>query len=62
MWQKLTKEETRGEEILDPALVEEMHLKLSHLCSDKEVCNNTSLLLMTKNQNAVQHLIAYPAS
>jgi hypothetical protein len=39
MWQKLVKGETRGEEILDPALVEEMHLRLAHLCSDKEVCN-----------------------
>jgi hypothetical protein len=50
MWQKLTKEETQGEEILDPALVEEMHLKLAHLCSDKEVLNMTSLLLMTKTR------------
>jgi hypothetical protein len=50
IWQKLTKEETQGEEILDPALVEEVHLKLAHLCSDKEVCNVTSLLLMTKTK------------
>lgn len=37
MWQKLTKEEAQGEEIPDPALVEGIHLKLAHLCSDEEV-------------------------
>jgi hypothetical protein len=51
MWQKLMKEETQGKEILDPALDEQMHLKLALLCSDEEeVCNVTSLLLMTKTK------------
>jgi hypothetical protein len=50
MWQKLMKGETQGEEILDPALAERMHLKFAHLCSDEEVCNMISLLLMTKTK------------
>ena len=37
MWQELLKGDTKGKEVLDPALVEEMHLRLAHLCSDSEV-------------------------
>jgi len=37
MWQELVKGDTKGKEVLDPALVEEMHQRLAHLCSDTEV-------------------------
>lgn len=39
MWQELVKGDTKGKEVLDPALIEEMHLRLAHLCSDREVCD-----------------------
>jgi hypothetical protein len=48
MWQELVKGETQGEEILDPALVEEIHLRLAHLCSDKEVYNVISFSVGTE--------------
>jgi len=38
MWQELLKG-IQGEEVLDPALVDDMHQRLAHLCSEKEVCN-----------------------
>lgn len=41
MWQELVKGDTKGKEVLDPALVEEMHMRLAHLCSDGEVCDVT---------------------
>jgi hypothetical protein len=41
MWQELVKGDTKGKEVLDQALVEEMHLRLAHLCSDREVCDVT---------------------
>ena len=40
-WQELVKGDTKGKEVLDPALVEEMHQRLAHLCSDREVCDVT---------------------
>lgn len=41
MWQELVKGDTKGKEVLDTALVEEMHQRLAHLCADKEVCDVT---------------------
>ena len=41
MWQELVTGDTRGKEVLDPALVEEMYQRLAHLCSDREVCDMT---------------------
>jgi hypothetical protein len=41
MWQELVKGDTKGKEVLDPALVEEMHQRLAQLCSDREVCDVT---------------------
>ena len=38
MWQEFVKGDIRGEQVPDPALIEEIHQKLAHLCSDKEVC------------------------
>lgn len=41
MWQELVKGDTKGKEVVDPALVEEMHQRLAHMCSDREVCDVT---------------------
>ncbi|KAK7866402.1 hypothetical protein R5R35_009825 [Gryllus longicercus] len=41
MWQSLVPGDCRGEEVVDPALVDEIHEKLAHLCSDKEVTDTT---------------------
>lgn len=41
MWQHLIPSDKRGEEVLDPSLVEEIHQRLAHLCSDQEVTDNT---------------------
>ncbi|XP_046673857.1 nudC domain-containing protein 1 [Homalodisca vitripennis] len=37
MWPELVKGDTRGQQILDPDVVEDVHNRLSHLCSDTEV-------------------------
>ncbi|KAG8191444.1 hypothetical protein JTE90_020696 [Oedothorax gibbosus] len=37
MWQELVKGNKEGEELMDPALVEEVHSRLAHLTSDSEV-------------------------
>lgn len=50
MWQELVKGDTRGEEVLDPALVEEIHKRFAHLCSDKEVCNVMQLSIMAETE------------
>lgn len=37
MWQELIKGDKQGEELMDPALIEEIHAKLAHLTSETEV-------------------------
>lgn len=37
MWNQLIPNDKSGEEIINPELVKEVHEKLAHLCSDKEV-------------------------
>ena len=37
MWNYLLQGDSNGEEIVDMELVKEIHERLSHLCSDKEV-------------------------
>ncbi len=37
MWQELVKGDNQGEELLDPALVDEIHARLAHLTSETEV-------------------------
>lgn len=37
MWKELIPEDKTGEEIINPEIVGEVHEKLAHLCSDKEV-------------------------
>lgn len=37
MWRYLIVEDNRGEEIIDPELVKEIHKRLAHLCSEHEV-------------------------
>ncbi|KAI5694498.1 hypothetical protein M8J77_019381, partial [Diaphorina citri] len=40
-WTGIVRGDERGEEILDPQLVEEVHQRLAHLCSDTEVTPDT---------------------
>ncbi|KAI5730315.1 hypothetical protein M8J76_012336 [Diaphorina citri] len=40
-WTGIMRGDERGEEILDPQLVEEVHQRLAHLCSDTEVTPDT---------------------
>lgn len=37
MWQYLVQNDDRGEEVMDPELVSEIHERLAHLCSESEV-------------------------
>lgn len=37
MWQELIKGDKQGEELMDHALIEEIHAKLAHLTSETEV-------------------------
>lgn len=37
MWQYLVQNDDRGEEVVDPELVSEIHERLAHLCSENEV-------------------------
>ena len=37
MWSELVPDNKFGEQILDPELVQEIHSRLGHLCSDKWV-------------------------
>lgn len=38
MWSEFIKDDERGEQILNPDLVAEVHQRLAHLCSETEVC------------------------
>lgn len=37
MWRHLIDKNDRGEEIIDPELVKEIHKRMAHLCSEHEV-------------------------
>ncbi|XP_021924914.1 nudC domain-containing protein 1 isoform X2 [Zootermopsis nevadensis] len=60
MWQEFVKGETQGEEVMDPALVEEIHLRLAHLCSDKEVTDSSGNCVPAFNTQQLEECDDFP--
>ncbi|XP_069701617.1 nudC domain-containing protein 1 isoform X2 [Periplaneta americana] len=60
MWQELVKDDSRGEQIPDPALVEEVHQRLAHLCSDKEIVDSSGNYPPTFNSQQLEECDALP--
>ncbi|XP_076322276.1 nudC domain-containing protein 1 isoform X1 [Tachypleus tridentatus] len=50
VWQELVKGDSRGEEVLDPALVEQIHNSLAHLTSENELIDGSAKPAYNPNQ------------
>lgn len=60
MWQELVVGNKDGEEVLDPVLVSEVHSRLAHLCSDKEVTETGDGCAPSFNMDQLEECDAFP--
>ncbi|XP_054267939.1 nudC domain-containing protein 1 [Macrosteles quadrilineatus] len=60
MWSELVPSDTTGRQVIDPAVVEEVHSRLSHLCSDTQVKESGEGVAPTFNLDQLEECDSAP--
>lgn len=62
MWQELVVGNMDGEELPDPVVVSDVHSRLTHLCSDKEVTETGDGCAPSFNMDQLEECDAFPTA